>query len=171
MATPYAVRRDSDDAGVDLLEEWRLRSRGLKRGHYDAARRFARQHYALGVPVVVLSAVAGTSALASVAESSSIYLRVIAGVLSVSAGVLAALQTFLKLNERAVQHKAAAAGYSAVCREIEASLAKGLTKEEIGNVIDSVRERLDAFAQDVPTLSHRVADSVKSQLESNRTSA
>ncbi len=66
-------------------------------------------NYVLGLPSVVLAAVAGTSAFAA-----SGHHHVLAGVLALSAAVLAALSTFLNPSQNARLHQHAAASYGAL---------------------------------------------------------
>jgi hypothetical protein len=66
------------------------------KGHFNAGDRWARYHYWLGIPSVVLSALAGAAFFKDYGS--------IAGVMSSIVAILTSLMTFLKPSERAA-HK------------------------------------------------------------------
>ena len=103
----------------------------------------------LGVPSVALSAAAGTALFATLQKkSTSVGLRLAIGLVSVLAGVLAALQTFLGYGERADRHRAAASAYGAVRREIEQyhAVSPG-NAEDMEAAMQAVRARLDQITK------------------------
>lgn len=67
------------------------------KAHFNAADRWERYHYWLGVPSVVLSALAGAAFFKNYGD--------IAGIMSAIVAILASLMTFLKPSERASAHK------------------------------------------------------------------
>ena len=76
---------------------------------------------------------------------------------SILAAVLAGLQTFLRLPERATQHATAADWYSAIRRDLEQ--VQHLPVEARGKVkeyLDRVRKETNRVAQDAPELNVRL---------------
>jgi len=73
------------------------------KAHFNAGVRWSRYHLFLGVPAVILSALAGTAFFKN--EPA------IAGVMSTVVAILTALSTFLKPSEYAVSHKASGDQY------------------------------------------------------------
>ncbi|WP_294300995.1 SLATT domain-containing protein [uncultured Sphingomonas sp.] len=67
------------------------------KAQFNAGVRWSRYHLLLGVPAVILSALAGTAFFKDQPE--------IAGVMSTIVAILTALSTFLKPSERASSHK------------------------------------------------------------------
>lgn len=67
------------------------------KAHFNAGTRWASYNYFLGLPSVVLSALAGTAFFNDMPE--------IAGIMSAVVAVLTSLMTFLKPSERASTHK------------------------------------------------------------------
>jgi multisubunit Na+/H+ antiporter MnhF subunit len=91
-----------------VLAAWYRRARESQFAHYTSDSRYALLARLLGIPSVVLSAIAGTALFATLQkDSTSFDLRLALGLISVLAGVLAALQTFLGYGERADRHRAA----------------------------------------------------------------
>lgn len=115
----------------------------------------------MGVPVISITAIVGTSAFASVvADLVPTWARVVAGGASVLAAVLASLQTFFKFSERAERHKTFAAKYGAVRRELEALHASGRATAET-ELLNTLREKLDRLAEDAPAVAADVFDRIQ----------
>jgi hypothetical protein len=67
------------------------------KAHFNAGIRWARYHYWLGIPSVILSAMAGAAFFKDYSD--------IAGIMSAVVAILTSLMTFLKPAERAAAHK------------------------------------------------------------------
>ncbi|SAK77918.1 hypothetical protein AWB81_03774 [Caballeronia arationis] len=137
---------------AELLLKWIRRARESQASHYDMADRLHRRGRWLGIAVITITSLIGTSAFLSlVATAVSSFLRAVVGLTSIVAAVLAALQTFLRYEERAEQHRAAGARYGAVRRKLEAIHA-GDADARDGHYLTSIREELDRLAEDVPNV-------------------
>lgn len=88
---------------AERLEEDAIYS---SKGHFNAEDTWVRRNYWLGVPATVLGAVAGATLIKSQPELASIFMLV--------ASLLTGLMTFLKPNERAAMHRAAAGQFLAL---------------------------------------------------------
>ena len=84
-----------------VLPDWYQRVVATQKGHYLSTDHFARLNYWLGIPVMALSTLVGTSVFASLQEQPEAWLQILIGLASVFAAVLASLQTFLGFAERA----------------------------------------------------------------------
>lgn len=73
------------------------------KAHFNAGDRWNRYHMFLGVPAVILSALAGAAFFKDYPE--------IAGIMSSVVAILTALMTFLKPSERAASHKSSGDQY------------------------------------------------------------
>ena len=80
------------------------------KGHFAAAHTWANFHLIIGVPIVVLAAIAGSSFISNN--------NVIAGVLSLIVAVLSAVMTFLNPNERSSSHLNAGNSYDVLQNEV-----------------------------------------------------
>jgi hypothetical protein len=90
---------------LDLLRDWSARAASSSAGHYSTAHGLSRRNILLGVPVVVLTTFIGTSVFATLQDDIDTSLKIFVGVISVTAAVLASLQTFLRFGERAEKHR------------------------------------------------------------------
>jgi hypothetical protein len=96
-----ALRREAE-----RLEEDTLYS---SKGHFNAEDTWVRRNYWLGVPATVLGAVAGATLIKSQPEWATAF--------TLLASLLTGLMTFLKPNERAALHRAAAGQFLALRNE------------------------------------------------------
>ncbi|MBN1884867.1 MAG: SLATT domain-containing protein [Candidatus Krumholzibacteriota bacterium] len=162
---------DTDDTCRRLLWNWHLAIRICHKAHIKAAAFLHRSNRRFGVPVVILSTVTGASVFATIESSPDVRIRIAVGLVSVTAGVLAGLQTFLGHADRAETHRVAAQRYGALRRELEEVLhtCTDLTVLPEGYLAD-IRMRWDEIDKDSPSLSQalyeRVARSVRKKRES-----
>src|SRR2546421_2594241 len=95
-----------------LLTDWFRRARESQRTHYECGTRFSRFNYWLGIPTIILSTAVGTAVFASLEQQSvPAWIKIVIGLVSILAAVLASLQTFLGFAQRADKHRIAGAGY------------------------------------------------------------
>jgi hypothetical protein len=143
-------------AVVDRLRDWERRAAAAAEVHFQAAEGLSRWNLFLGIPVVVLSAIVGTSVFATLTDDVNVGLRIAAGTVSVIAAVLASVQTFLRFGARAEQHRVAAERWSAIRREIEK--VRALSAEQVGDLkqlLDDVKARMDEAADKAPAMPDR----------------
>lgn len=149
----------------ELVLAWLRRARESQMGHYEMATALEARSYWLGVPVIVISGLVGTSVFASIAaDVIPVQAKLIVGVLSVLAAILSSLQTFFKFAERAEKHKTFGARFGAIRRELEVLHASGAAHLE-PHYIGTLRERLDRLAEEAPAVSSAIHDRVQHQLK------
>lgn len=136
------------DEEIKLLQNWARETKTIYRAHYGSAIRAQRLSLKLGIPTVILSAVVGTSVFATIDQNPSVYLQIAVGTISLAVTVLASLQTFLRLSERAERHQATAAGFAALNRLAVNLLA---STSEVDGWMTSFRERWDELSTNAPT--------------------
>jgi hypothetical protein len=134
----------------EVLEGWYRRCAGNQHLQYVTADYYVRAHHRFGVPVIVLTAVVGTSVFASLERQPQLAIQIAIGLASVVASVLAGLQTFLRYGERADKHRIAGAKYGAVGRELEQVLGNDQPIAE--SRMDEIRLRLDTLGLESPTV-------------------
>jgi hypothetical protein len=138
-----------------LLEEWHRRASINKNAHYDAGRYFAKLNHSLGIPVIVLSAIVGTSVFATLEQQVDLRIRIVFGLTNVAIAVLGSLQTFFGYAERVEKHRLAGAKYGSIARELEQVIASGdaTTKREL---LDRLREHMDSLSQESPQIPPKI---------------
>ena len=83
-----------------LILTWYRRARLAQLAHAKAASRARSGSLLLGIPTVALGAVVGSAIFATINEAPRKEWQIAAGLLSLIVAVLAAFQTFLRLDER-----------------------------------------------------------------------
>lgn len=152
---------------LKLLKDWRTRADAAAHTHYRTAARLSMWNSALGIPVVVLTTVAGTSIFATLQEEQSLPLKIFVGVIIVGAAILAALQAFFKFPERAERHRIAGARWAAFRREVEKMLSLHPDyKEAWGDpkrYLDGLQDRMDNLSAESPEMSVRLWGQAKTR--------
>ena len=153
---------------MKTLDEWHDGLRIFHRAHSRAAVSYERKNIALGLPTVVLTAVAGTTVFTTISSSPDTWVKVLTGVMSLTAAVLAALQTFLRYSELAERHKGAAQSYGMLRRELEEMLAQSTSTDPPApppaDFMKSFRERWDGVDRESPNLPQRIYDEAEAQV-------
>lgn len=144
----------------ELVLAWLRRARESQMAHYEMANILSDRERLLGVPVILLTSIIGTSAFASLTtEAIDPAIKIAVGALGVIAAFLASLQTFFKYSERSERHKACAARFAAVRRELEIVYAENSFSNE-RNYISTIREKLDRLAEESPHIPENVFEKV-----------
>lgn len=101
---------------LSLVGDRQYQVRVLARAHALAAEKFEQRGMLLGVPVIILMTIVGTGSFANLVSlgKSQFWISLLAGILSVMAAVLAALQTFFNYGPKAQKHAEAAAKLNAL---------------------------------------------------------
>jgi hypothetical protein len=144
---------------VKLLRAWSARAEASADAHYELCTRLSRSNIRFGVPVVILTTFVGTSVFATLQHHVNLWLRILVGMVSVLAAVLASLQTFLRFGERAEKHRTAAESWAALKRDMEAMIALHPTYPESRGdpkkYLDDVRQRFAQVAQQSPEMGEQ----------------
>jgi len=140
----------------DLVLAWLRRSREAQLCHYEMSTKLSMQNLVMGVPVIMITALVGTSAFASIlSELIPIWAKIAVGFTSLLAAVISSLQTFFKFSERSEQHKTFAAKFGAVRRELEVLHVSGNAFQE-PSYVNVLRDKLDRLAEEAPAIPPRI---------------
>lgn len=126
----------------EVVKEAKRVEEGLlysSKGHFTASRIWGNFHLIIGVPVVLLSTIAGASALTKFDEN-----HVIASILSIIVAALSGVMTFLNPNEKEGAHRNAANSYDALMNKVRIFWAIDCWSEESDDILTS---RLKAFSE------------------------
>jgi hypothetical protein len=127
------------------------------RVHYIASDKFAARNRWLGIPVVLISTVVGTTIFGTLNEDPDPKIRIAAGLLSLIGAVLAALETTFGYAHTAERHKAAAARYRVIYRKLKTFRLKysDASSEKRGEAIselEALNKELDAISSESPSI-------------------
>jgi hypothetical protein len=150
----------------ELLVRWHKRLREMQMSHYDSAKPLAALNNKLGIPVVILTTFVGTAVFATLEKEVDGRLKILIGLISVSAAVLSSIQTFLRFSEKAEKHRSTAAKAGSLRREIEQYISQGNVNNLPSEKIDGLRASIDKLAEDAPNIPHKIWQKVSKYLES-----
>jgi hypothetical protein len=150
-----------------LITDWFRRVRESQRVHYECGNRYSRLNYLLGIPTIVLSTAVGTAVFASLNKQASGNDKVILGLISIAAAVLASLQTFLSFAERANRHRITGAKYGAIRRTLE-KLKTVHPHDEVvlRRELDAIQKAMDDLAESAPHVPTRLKQRIDNELKS-----
>lgn len=148
--TTTAERAVSQTKEQIILEAKRIEESLLhsSKGHFVAASGWKNFHLWIGVPMVIMSSIAGAAALARFDTTN-----LIAGLLAITVAALSGVMTFLNPNERVSAHQAAGNAFDAL-----------LNKTRIFRVIDCWNTESDEI------LTERIKDLSTQKSRLNETS-
>jgi hypothetical protein len=156
---PRGVKVPWTEAVLSLLREWEERASISQDAHYVLATRLGGYNLLFGIPVVVFTTVVGTSVFATLQENVGTSWRILVGIVSVLAAVLASLQTFLRFQERAEKHRAAAELWAAIRREIDQMLALHpdylAERTDPKAYLDTLRRRMGEVSAQSPEIGNK----------------
>lgn len=151
-----------------LLDQWHKGLRIAHKAHQQAAVKFERSGRWLGAATVIASTIVGTSLFADASSSLDTLWKVGAGVLSLVAAILSAIQGTLKFSETAALHRSAAQRYGPLRREVEELIAAtGVGGTPDPARISDLRKRWDEIEADAPSVPQDLYDRVVASLQSS----
>ena len=144
---------------LSIIRDWNISLRTKHRAHTRCAALYNRRNLFLGVSVVALSAISGTTVLVTLQSSPETWIKILVGLFSIAAAVLAGLQRILPYAELSQKHKTAAEQYGSLRKELEVALAVSTDAEPCTReFINSIRTRWDTIEKESPSIPQRIFD-------------
>lgn len=153
---------------VELLAaDWFRRARESQRAHYERGKWCQNMNRALGMPTIALSVVVGTKVFSDIDQHADSRTKLILGLLSVLAAVLASLQTFMSFAELAARHKVTGAKYGSIRRDLELlKIFPPPSEQEIKQELIRIKREMDGLAEGSPPIPSRLKARVDKELKS-----
>lgn len=146
----------------DIIRESKRIEEGLlysSKGHFAATHFWTNFHLWIGIPVVLLSAIAGASALSEFDPK-----HIIAGIISIIVVALSGVMTFLNPNERASNHLNAGNNYDALMNKVRIFWSIDCWRDESEQVLterlkyfSEQKDRLNQSSLQIPSWAYRIA--------------
>jgi hypothetical protein len=133
------------------LTIWAERIDIAQKGHYKNSERHKIIQYLISIPLMVLSVT--VSSFLFFEDVHNIFLKPYIFGLSILVVILSFLDFFLKPGEKSENHRAHAAKYGGLKRELESFLMKEHTDEELTHFLDKFRYKWDTIADSSPVTS------------------
>ena len=120
----------------------------FSRAHFFASNDAQNKGRVLGIPVVILTTIIGTSIFASIGQNPDTELKVIAGVIAVAAAIASALHNFMNFAEITQKHRTAGAKWAELRREFELFTLKYSRDRELWDeAYDRLKDLIARIAQ------------------------
>jgi hypothetical protein len=138
------------------------------RAHYLAADHKRALNRYFGIPVIVITAVVGTTIFGTLNASPDPFWRIAAGLVSLAGTILSSLQTALGFAQDAEKHKAAGETYRAVHRSFEMfslkyAQASSDQRQAAFADLDELVRSLKDLPKEFPTLPDRFYNKAKKE--------
>lgn len=134
----------------ELIDDWKLRVNDHQKANIALAIKHNKYHYWIGLPAIILTAIAAATLLA-VAEGSRI--RITVGIVGIIAAILSAIQTFYSQAKRAENHRFVASQLVHIRRDIEIfERFVPDRKSEREQRFREIDERISQIEEDAPAI-------------------
>lgn len=148
---------------LETAQRYRNTAAIIGRAHYIAWENAAKWNNWLGIPVIVTTSIVGTTIFATINEEPEVGWKIAAGLISLLAAVLSALQTSLKFSENAEKYRAAGAGYAAMRKKLDLfrlhySENANADRQSALNELESIIEELNKLAKESPSIKDKNYD-------------
>jgi hypothetical protein len=137
----------------ELLAKWQEETCRAQTAHFYSAARLERLKNGIGILVITLSTIAGSSVFATLQNEPDARIKIAIAVTSLAAALLAGIQTYLGHSQRAEKHRLAAIKFGALKKEIEVTQTT-LTDdpEEWKKISNSLLEIRNHLSEESPTI-------------------
>jgi len=145
---PTTAEKSVSKAKEEIIKESKRIEESLlysSKGHFATSHFWANFHLWIGVPVVLLSAIAGASALSQFDPK-----HIVAGLVSIVVVALSGVMTFLNPNERASSHLNAGNNYDSLMNKIRIFWSIDCWRDDSEQILT---ERLKYFSEQKDNLN------------------
>jgi len=159
---PTTAERSLSKTKDEIIKEAKRIEEGLlycSKGHFAAAHFWSNFHLWIGVPVVLLSAIAGASALSQFDSK-----HIIAGSISIAVAALSSVMTFLNPNAKASAHLNAGNNYDSLQNKIRIFWSIDCWREESEQVLteklkyfSEQKDKLNQSCPQIPRWAYNIA--------------
>lgn len=129
-----------------------------KKKHFNAADRNEKNHYRIGVPLVVINILTGSILFYVITDGASNWIKYVPLVLALISSLLGGFQTYLNLQKRVEGHRRVGNKYLAImkkCDRLQGYIAdNATTNEDIISRIENIANDIEAVnieAETYPT--------------------
>jgi hypothetical protein len=137
-----------DAKTAQVLDDWYIRATAAQYGHQAKSDLSRKRSLLIGIPLVVLSTLVGTTVFAAASDHSvTTGSKVLVGSVSILAAVLAGIQTLLSYSQLAEKHRIAAFRYANLRRDIALTIVRKDSDE-----VEKIRREMDKIGADAPLI-------------------
>lgn len=151
-----------------LLEEWSDHSKGYRWMHEQARLKFARTNAQFQIPVIIISTITGAANFAQDRVPSDFqgYYSLIVGFMNIVAGVIATIQTFLKVSELLEGHRVASMSWGKYYHNVKTELQKEPDdRENVNDFMKYAKLEYEKLVEQSPPIPPNIILSFKERVD------
>lgn len=155
----------------ELIAHWRFRAHRMQLAYFECERVYSKYNLLLGWPTIICSTIVGSTVFAALSKGSdgkddiNLIIKIAAGFLSVTAAVLAALQTFLKYSDLSEKHRIAGGKFANLKQRIEIIAAfPPNSEEELKVKLTEIEDRWSKLRDESPSIPSRIWNQISKVL-------
>lgn len=140
----------------ELIVRWHKRTKEIQHSQYQTGKKLLNRNRNIGLAILVINVIVGSAIFLSIKTDLGDIGKLIAGILTLAAALLAALQTFLKFGEQAEKHQSAGFNAGALRRKTEQILSKGPNYNITNEEIEMIRKEFDTLSKNSPIVPDNI---------------
>lgn len=151
-----------------LLEEWADHSKAYRWMHEQARLKFARKNAQFQIPVIIISTITGAANFAQdrVPADFQGHYSLIVGFMNIIAGVIATIQTFLKVSELLEGHRVASMSWGKYYHNVKTELQKEPEdRENVSDFMKYAKLEYEKLVEQSPPIPPPVINSFKERVD------
>jgi len=150
-----------------LLEEWADHGKSFRWMHEQSRVKFWKRNIQFQVPVIILSTLTGAANFAQerVPVEYQGYYAIIVGFFNIIAGIIATIQTFLKVSESLEGHRVASVAWGKYYHNVKTELQKEPDdREDVVDFMKYAKMEYEKLVEQSPPIPPEIVDRLKTNV-------
>ena len=151
----------------NLLEEWADHGKSFRWMHEQARLKFWKKNIQFQVPVIILSTLTGAANFAQerVDPAYQGYYAIVVGFFNIIAGIIATIQTFLKVSESLEGHRVASVAWGKYYHNVKTELQKEPEdREDVVDFMKYAKMEYEKLVEQSPPIPPAIVERLKSNI-------
>lgn len=151
----------------NLLEEWADHGKSFRWMHEQARLKFWKKNIQFQVPVIILSTLTGAANFAQerVDPAYQGYYAITVGFFNIIAGIIATIQTFLKVSESLEGHRVASVAWGKYYHNVKTELQKEPEdREDVVDFMKYAKMEYEKLVEQSPPIPPAIVERLKSNI-------
>jgi hypothetical protein len=151
-----------------LLEEWADHGKSFRWMHEQSRVKFWKRNIQFQVPVIILSTLTGAANFAQerVPVEYQGYYAIIVGFFNIIAGIIATIQTFLKVSESLEGHRVASVAWGKYYHNVKTELQKEPDdREDVVDFMKYAKMEYEKLVEQSPPIPPEIVDRLKTNVD------
>ena len=152
----------------NLLEEWADHGKSFRWMHEQARLKFWKKNIQFQVPVIILSTLTGAANFAQerVAPEYQGYYAITVGFFNIIAGIIATIQTFLKVSESLEGHRVASVAWGKYYHNVKTELQKEPEdREDVVDFMKYAKMEYEKLVEQSPPIPPAIVERLKANVD------